>query len=384
MSTGFTPHGVLALEIDGEGAHPAAWRVSGRPPAAALTGQRTLSAALTAESAGFHAVTIADTRLLPDDGPAHLDAVQRAAYVAPHTRSLGLVPEIDVVFTEPFHLATQLASLDYVSAGRAGWIITAHNETAAGAAVGRSPLPGAELPAEAADVVEVNRRLWDSWEDEAVTREVATGRYLDREKVHHVDFEGRRFSVKGPSIIPRPLQGQLPVWAPAALVNTEDGLGLDGIHGADAVLVTAPDPVALLEVTRRRADDGGAVIAELEVALDARGRTGADRVAELDAALGTVPDASLDAAGRPGDQGASGRARYVGHATGLAELLAELLRVAGGVRLHPLVLDVDLHELGQLVLPALRHTGRLAPTGPDTLFRSTLGLPAAGNRFATA
>ena len=61
---------------------------------------------------------------------------------------------------------------------------------------------------EAADYVEVLRRLWDSWEDDAEIRDVATGRFIDRDKLHYIDFEGRWFSVKGPSITPRPPQGQ--------------------------------------------------------------------------------------------------------------------------------------------------------------------------------
>jgi len=61
---------------------------------------------------------------------------------------------------------------------------------------------------EAGDFVEVVRRLWDSWEDDAVIRDVTTGRYVDRDKLHYIDFTGRCFSVKGPSITPRPPQGQ--------------------------------------------------------------------------------------------------------------------------------------------------------------------------------
>ena len=59
--------------------------------------------------------------------------------------------------------------------------------------------------------IEVVRRLWDSWEDDAEIRDVATGRFIDRDKLHYIDFEGKWFSVKGPSVTPRPPQGQPPV-----------------------------------------------------------------------------------------------------------------------------------------------------------------------------
>jgi len=65
-----------------------------------------------------------------------------------------------------------------------------------------------DLLDEAADFVEVIRRLWDSWEDDAEIRDAATGRFIDRDKIHYIDFEGEYFSVKGPSIVPRPPQGQ--------------------------------------------------------------------------------------------------------------------------------------------------------------------------------
>ena len=74
---------------------------------------------------------------------------------------------------------------------------------------GRRVVPdGNDLLAEAADYVEVLRRLWDSWEDDAEIRDVATGRFVDRNKLHYIDFDGPWFSVKGPSITPRPPQGQ--------------------------------------------------------------------------------------------------------------------------------------------------------------------------------
>src|SRR5581483_2973424 len=71
---------------------------------------------------------------------------------------------------------------------------------------------------ESRDGVEVARALWDSWDDDAVIRDVATSRYLDRERLHYIDFTGASFAVKGPAIVPRPPQGQVVVFAPAGLL----------------------------------------------------------------------------------------------------------------------------------------------------------------------
>jgi len=116
-----------------------------------------------------------------------------------------------------------------------------------------------------------------------------------------------------------------------------------------------------------RSEGGPAVIAELDVVLDARGLSAADRLGALDAAT-------------PWN---SGRARFVGTAEGLADLLEELLALADGVRLHPAVLDVELPELSALTLPVLRSRGLLRIAAPGDTFRSVLGLERAVNRYST-
>ncbi len=96
-----------------------------------------------------------------------------------------------------------------------------------------------DLITEAADYVEVLRRLWDSWEDDAEIRDVTTGRFIDRKKVHYIDFEGATFSVRGPSITPRPPQGQPIV---AALSHGEATHGLVA-GSADIGFITPHDAV---------------------------------------------------------------------------------------------------------------------------------------------
>ena len=106
---------------------------------------------------------------------------------------------------------------------------------------GRRDVEGIDLFDEAADVVEVVRRLWDSWEDDAVIRDVATGRYVDRDKLHYVDFVGKYLSVKGPSITPRPPQGQPVVTALAHNPRVYEFASAS----ADIVFVTPQDDESL-------------------------------------------------------------------------------------------------------------------------------------------
>ncbi|WP_345375079.1 LLM class flavin-dependent oxidoreductase [Frondihabitans cladoniiphilus] len=333
----------ILLDLDGAGAHPAAWRVSRAEPAELLSARWIADATRDAERAGFTGVTFED-HPLPVETPtavtARIDATLRASFTAPLTSAIGLVPVVQALYNEPFHVATQLASLDTASDGRAGAILGRDGDARIAARYGRTPLAPDQTAEELADVVEAIRRVWDTWEDDAVIRDARTGRYFDRAKVHYADFEGHRFSIKGPAILPRSPQGQLPLFA----IDSSDGGG-----------VAAPDADVLL--------------VELEVALDRAGRTGAERVAELDA---HIPWAS------------TGRRRYVGDAAGLLALLTELAATTQGVRILPAVLDADLDEIGRAVLPELRRAGVFESPQVGATLRETLGLAPAENRYATA
>jgi len=295
----------------------------------------------TAERAGFTFATFDDSPL----GGPRLDATTRAAYVATLTDRLGLAPAVNVTTAEPFHLAAQLASLDHASHGRAAWVVGADGSAEALATVGGSRLDPDALHHEAAEVVEVVRRLWDSWDDDAVLKDVPTGRYLDPDKVHHVDFTGTRFSIKGPSITPRPPQGRPVVlasdaWAEAARpdIVLVGGAGLDDVRNRAA---------------RARATGAPLVFAEVEVRLgDAGRRTPQDRL------------------------------RYTGSTLGLTELLGWLATSVDGVRLHLADPAAELPALAGEVLPALRTEGLLVPPRPGATLRASLGLPRPESVFA--
>ena len=354
----------LALEIDGDGAHPAAWRRAAHPPDALLTPRRVRGIATIAENAGFTLVTLDDDMLPPGTGTAagpvgRIGAVERAAFAAASTSVLGIAPVVSTSYAEPFHTSSQLASLDHISVGRAGWVVAVSPASDTARAWGRPPVEGPEAhPREATDSVRVARELWDSWEDDAVIRDVASSRYLDRDRLHYIDFTGDTFAVKGPAIVPRPPQGQLVVFAPDGLLPAEQ---------VDVTLVSRPDPAQL---RRARADSATPrAFAEVEVALDTPSATAADRLADLER-HSPWPD--------------RGRLRYTGGADGLVRLFTELAASVDGVRLHPLVLDEDLAVLSRLVLPALSLARVTARPVPGASLRTTLGLPRPANRYAPA
>ena len=351
----------LALEIDGAGSHPGAALATSIPTDRLLSADHLRRTVAAAENAGVTLVTLDDSLV----GPARIDAVTRAAFVAPLTSRIGLVPLAHPAVTEPFHLASQVAALDHAATGRSGWLVGSGPVTGARAALDRPVAEGQDLLDETRDVVRVVRDLWDSWEDDAVIRDTATGRYIDRDRLHHVDFtsggtgpfagpglrdapDGGRapFTVKGPLIVPRGPQGQPVVVARAGTVP---------VDLVDIVLVHSPEtsgaPLTFLD---------------LHVTLDTDRATAVDRLAALD---DLVPSTDV--------------LRWTGSPDGLVELLLSLRGAVDGVRLLPTLLEEDLPQIVRWVLPALR-VARATPTPrPGATLRETLGLPRPTNRHAT-
>ena len=226
-------------------------------------------------------------------------------------------------------MSKSIATLDYVSNGRAGFLARVSATAVEARQFGRrtigdvggavsglttdSPVVS-DLFDEAADFVEVVRRLWDSWEDDAEIRDVATGRFIDRDKLHYIDFEGRWFSVKGPAITPRPPQGQ-PLVTVLAHVPVAFALAA---RSADLVFTTPLSTVG--------AGDLVTTVRGHEKALDRPGpplRIFADVVAFLDDDVATARSRKgrldeLD--GRPYRSDAF---VYVGTPDGLADLLLD-------------------------------------------------------------
>lgn len=199
-----------------------------------------LSAAARALDAASPGGPDAHLLILGDDYTSGQNAVTLAAWLAPQTTRLRIVPEVPVTHTEPFHVATSTATLDYAATGRAGWSPVAQTSDAAADAIGRRPAASVDAAwGEVPDVVAAVRALWTSWEPDAEIRDEATHRFIDRDKVHYVDATGtdsvgRPWSVKGPSIVPRPPQGELPT---VLTVDTPEAVAVGGEVAADVTVV---------------------------------------------------------------------------------------------------------------------------------------------------
>ncbi|MFJ7160066.1 LLM class flavin-dependent oxidoreductase [Streptomyces sp. NPDC101118] len=385
----------LAVALDGAGRHPAAWREPGARPGELFTARYWAEAVAEAEAGLLDFVTFEDSFALRSsaaDGSdgrtdrvgGRLDAVLTAARVAPLTRRIGLVPTVTATHTEPFHVSKAVATLDFVSRGRAGLSVRVSQDPSEGRHFGRRavPLPDAQAYEEAADHVEVVRRLWDSWDDDAEIRDVATGRFVDRDKLHHIDFEGRYFSVRGPSTTPRPPQGQ-PLVSAAAVAGAPGTSGGSAAHG----LIARSTDVGYLA-----AHDTGALraaVAEIRRARDAAGL--GTRPLHLFADLTVFLDEDAPAAdARRGRLDVLAGARCRGDAavfTGTSAHLADLLqdwRTAGlsGFRLWPGVLAHDLPAITRGLVPELQRRGVFRRAYEADTLRGLLGLPRPRGRYA--
>ena len=351
-----TEHLHLAIALDGYGWHPEAWRYSAdlQP---VTSGRYWSNLATTAARGLLDFVTFADAltaqrRRRPEIEARWLagrpDAVLVASRVAPVTSHIGLIPVATVSHTEPFHISKAIATLDFVSHGRAGWQVRVSGTAHEAELFGRRDVIGADLFDEASDAVEVVRRLWDSWEDDAIIRDVATGRFVDRDKLHYIDFAGKYFSVKGPSITPRSPQGQPVV---AALAHASPIYEFAS-RSTDLVFITPQDDDSLRTILPEVA--GLKVYADVYVTFDGTADPRSDALV------------------------------FDGTPTELVDLLLRWQQSGiDGVRLRPAVNATDLPVIVDEVVPLLQQAGRFrtAYTDGETL-RERLGLPIAENRYA--
>jgi alkanesulfonate monooxygenase SsuD/methylene tetrahydromethanopterin reductase-like flavin-dependent oxidoreductase (luciferase family) len=375
----------LAVALDGTGWHPASWRLPAARPAELFTPGYWARLVREAESGTLDFVTIEDALGLQTDRPdgpdertdhvrGRLDAVLIAARVAPLTSHIGLVPTATVTHTEPFHISKALATLDYVSHGRAGWRVQVSGRAHEAGHFGRRTLPllgpdslavVQDLFDEAGDYVEVVRRLWDSWEDDAEIRDAATGRFIDRNKLHYIAFDGKYFSVKGPSITPRPPQGQPLV---TALAHASIPYAFAS-RSADLAYVTPGDAAAARTIVAQVPLPH--VFADLVVFLadtEQDARDARERLDTLDRQVYTS-DAAI----------------FTGTPDQLADLLIEW-QGAGltGFRLRPARLPDDLLQITRGLVPALRRRGVFRSEYESSTLRGLLGLPRPANRYASS
>ncbi|AZG88751.1 LLM class flavin-dependent oxidoreductase [Pseudomonas syringae pv. pisi str. PP1] len=198
------------------GHHVAAWRHPEVPADAGLDFKHYRHVARVAEAAKFDALFVADSvaaatgdiasRMARSD---HFEPLTLLSALSAVTEHIGLIATATTTYNEPYHVARKFASLDHLSGGRAGWNLVTSDAAAEAQNFGRAEHVGhAERYSRAREFHQVVTGLWDSWADDAFTRDKASGEYYDPARLHVLNHQGEHFRVKGPLNVARSPQGQ--------------------------------------------------------------------------------------------------------------------------------------------------------------------------------
>ena len=427
----------FGVMLQGAGSHMNSWKHPGGPADASVNLDFYVRTAKKAEDNGIAFAFVADGLYINEKSIPHFlnrfEPISILSALAAVTSKIGLAGTVSSSYSDPFTVARQFASLDLISGGRAGWNVVTTPLEGSASNYSRAH-PEHALRYEIADeYLAVTQGLWDSWDDDAFTRNRETGQFFDREKLHTLDHKGRFFQVAGPLNIQRSPQGQ-PVIFQAG--SSDAGVGLAGKY-ADAVFTHSPsieETRAFLKQVKasavahgRRPGDVkifpgiGPVVAATEEEAEAKYRAirGLLTIEEALAYLGRFFDhhdfsqypldeafpelgeigrnsfrsttdrikASAKAKGQTlrevALEVATPRTQFVGTGERIAD---EIIRwvdegAADGFILGFPVLGQGLDDFIEFVVPALEARGRYQRTLPGRTLRDHLGLPRKASRF---
>ncbi|MFD7708980.1 LLM class flavin-dependent oxidoreductase [Streptomyces sp. NPDC059786] len=358
-----------------------------------------------AERGALDFVTLGDTFARPG-----FDALAVLSRAAPATGRIGLVPTVTTTHTAPFHVQAAVATLDWVSRGRAGWQLDVSATEGEARLFGRRHAASAEdLWREAGEVADAAARLWDSGEEIRGTgrsggagggrggdagRVVVDGSRAEdsgrpdegvghavggREVAWGAGFAPGAVSVRGPSpvrgpsAVPRPPQGH-----PVRVVDaTGRHARRTAARCADVALVQVADP-----------GQARAVRAELRDAAAGSGRDpdGLRVLVSLTVDLGDGEYAAERGHGGGGPRRTAQGPLYRGGPVDLAELVAAWHEAdaADGFHFVPAEPHRDLERLVNGTVALLQHRGLFRTFYPGSTLREHLGLARPARRYALA
>lgn len=391
----------LAVALTGTGWHPASWRDTAARPDGIIDIAYWTEIVQLAEAGGVDFVTLEDGLALQsstlhraddrtDELRGQLDAVLTLAALAPKTSEIGLIPTVNVTHSEPFHVSSQIASLDWATHGRSGVRPQITFRADDSRNIGRRATPQltgdditdpvkistrlTDLFDDAAHYLASVRDLWDSWDDDAVVRDSSTFRYIDRHRLHRLTPDANRFRPLGPSITPRSPQGQPIVVAlghapiPYRLAAREADIVFITPHTDADVVDTVRDVRAIEAIDRPSRYLPLAIYVDLTVLLADDEASAAERRTALDA-------------NHPNTWTSDSRI-FSGTAEELADIMAAWHALGiDGFRLRPAVLPTDLSRITTALVPILQDRDQRPTVTPRGTLRSRLGLAVPESRF---
>jgi N-acetyl-S-(2-succino)cysteine monooxygenase len=433
----------LGLFLFATGYHPAGWRLAGARADGAHDPSFLHRIAQTVERGRFDFFFLGDALATSVDMQhrypsqmVRLEPFTMMGSIAAATSAVGLVVTANTTYSEPYHLARMLASLDHLSRGRVAWNVVTGADGRAAWNFGRDQHGETdERYDRAEEFLNVVQRLWDSWADGSLPQDRGTGEFADPSKVHPIEHRGRSFSVAGPLNVARPPQGHPPI---VQAGTSERARGL-GARSADIVF-TAQTRIPEARAFRRDVQDRaaafgrepgrpivmpglvplvGRTLAESQLLYDELAALVVDPGADLQGlgnAIGVElteaeaddPLPLLTAGGRQYVQLAEeslGRAVdsvgalldfYIASGRGHRLILGDGARIADlieawvdaeaadGFNICPPYLPGGLDRFVELVVPELQRRGRLRREYEGSTFRELLGLPRPQPRAAVS
>ncbi|WP_234729645.1 LLM class flavin-dependent oxidoreductase [Acidocella facilis] len=351
------------------------------------------------------------------------------------TERIGLIATGSTTFDAPYNLARKFASLDALSNGRAGWnIVTTSNPDAALNFGMDEHMDHAMRYRRAREFYEVVTGLWDSFADNAFSRDVESGIFFDPAKLHTLNHDGEFFKVRGPLNVARPVQGwpvivqagasgdgrQLAAETAEVVFAAGGPIGVAQEFYADVkartraagrnpshlkilpgALVIVGESMAEANAKKQLLDslvhpDSGMAALSIALGTDASGF-------DLNAPLPPTPDTNdsksarervLDIAARNNFTvgqlaqylGGYGGLQFVGTPASIADEMQAWLEgdACDGFNIMFPTLPAGLDEFVDMVVPELQGRGLFRKEYEGTTLREHLGLPRPPNRFFAA
>ncbi|WP_168220117.1 MULTISPECIES: NtaA/DmoA family FMN-dependent monooxygenase [unclassified Salinibacterium] len=173
-----------------------------------------------------------------------LDTIVLASMVAQATSRLGLVATLPTFAFHPYLMARLIGSLDAVSEGRGAWNVVTGAQPLAFQNFGMEMDPAEDRYAHATEYVELVKKIWESWEPDAINTAPGATTFADSSKVHTVDYNGKLLQHSGSALVSGPAPQGHPVIAQAGA--SKDGKILAATH-ADIVVGVASSPEGMKE-----------------------------------------------------------------------------------------------------------------------------------------
>jgi FMN-dependent oxidoreductase (nitrilotriacetate monooxygenase family) len=243
------------------GHHEASWRLPESDPYATTSIAHYANLAQTAERGKLDSIFFADSPSLWGTvgrrPSGSLEPTVVLAAIAALTTHIGLIATASTTYNEPYNLARRFASIDHISGGRVGWNIVTTATLDAARNFNLDELPShAARYARAEEFLQVAKKLWDSWDDDAVVADKERGVWGDDRLLYPAAHEGEHFQVAGALNVPRSPQGH-PLLVQAG--SSEDGRAFAAGH-AEAIFTawqTIEEAQAFYADVKRRAKDAG-------------------------------------------------------------------------------------------------------------------------------